>query len=354
MSQVATLNGQQIYEKKKIRLVFWGMFLAIMSGVTALIQSIFNDVIGQISMANSGVVLPDNPFATLVLVVTGLAIADFIGSGWTILFNIVTGRSVKEYVRTIKLPVSWMMAISAITAGALGQALAFTAYDFCGMTVAATIVGATPLITVIIARFVFKEKLSPRALMGVVIIVIGGSLAAWGPTDISPNFYVGILFALIAAVGFSLEGIASTYAADMIDPYIGCGFFRCFIAGVGELTLGAIVVVAIGFQDGLAAMFTNIFTAEVLPLFLCMGFLSAVSYGTIYGAFPKSGPSRTLALVFTNPLWTIPVGYIAAAIIPQYYEFGVNTMVVLGAVAVVVGGILVVIRPSELINLRDV
>ena len=94
-------------------------------------------------------------------------------------------------------------------------------------------------------------------------------------------------------------------------------------------------------------------TTPVLLLYVgIMGLLGAINYNCAYTAFNKTGPSRTLAIDSSRPIWSIPFGYLFAALGVAAYS--VNTMGVVGAVIVVAGLILIICKPSELANLRNV
>ena len=352
MSNDINLTGQELYERKKIRTALFGMFLAIIGGLTSVMGGLFNNVINGITFANGG--FPEDLLGIMAVMIGVTGFADIFAFVAFTIYNIATGRSIKEQLRTISVKGSWLMAISALVAGPLATGLAISAYPLCGMTVAVSCVAATPLILAIASKFMFKETLGPRVYIGIVILVVGTVVTAWSPLENMPLFYVGVLFGLLAALGFASEAILSTFAADFIDPNIGCGFFRTLIAGIGELIFAYTLSVFSGNTSLLPTLFHTLITPQGFILWILIGTIgTALSYGSIYKAFTKTGPARTQAMVFTSPFWSILVGLIGVQIFAPYYAYEATTQVMIGAVVVVIGAVIISSNPKELVNLRD-
>ena len=94
-------------------------------------------------------------------------------------------------------------------------------------------------------------------------------------------------------------------------------------------------------------------SSPVLILFVIItAALMAIQYGTSYIANNYSGPARASAVVWSTPIWSIPIGIIfdKAGLVP----YNVTTLGIIGAIIVVAGVILVLAKPSELFSLRNV
>lgn len=66
-------------------------------------------------------------------------------------------------------------------------------------------------------------------------------------------------------------------------------------------------------------------TTPALSLFIViMGLFGAVNYNAAYLAFNRTGPSRTLAIDSSRPLWSIPLGFSFAAL--GIVAYSVTTM----------------------------
>lgn len=349
MDNIINLTPDESYKKKKINLAKGGLFLAWIASVTAVTQGIINGISTGIIMTN----LESTAIITIIVAITLLAINDVIAGVWTMIWNFITGRSLREHKRTAGFKVSWMMLLAALVAGPFATGCWMASVSFCGITYTVAVMSLVPITTAIVSRIVFKESLNARIYTGIVIAIIGVLIASYAPPEGASNFYLGIALAACAPIGFTLEGILSTYAADMIDPTIGCGLYRCFGSGI----LGFVAITLVASISGDAGIVLEVvkmtFTNPTVLLWVCvMALMAAISYGGTYITFNKSGPTRTLAVVNTMPVWSIPIGLLFT--LTGVYTYSVTTMAIVGALIVVVGITLVVAKPSELFNLRDV
>ena len=352
MSQV-TISSEEAYKKRKIGIAKAGLFIAWISSLTAVSQGIFNSAsTGIVSDTITSTVSPT--VLTILIAITLLAVNDIIAGIFLLIYNLSTGRSFKEYKRMCNVKVSWMMLLSALAAGPFATGCWMSSVSFCGITYTTAVISLAPILTAIVGRFVFKENTNARVYFGIVIAVAGVIVAGWAkPEGMTNLFYVGNALAAIAPIGFTVEGMLSTYAGDLVDPLIGCGFYRCFGSGVLGFILISIVAAIFGDISVVGRIIALVFTTpKLFILVVIMGLFAGISYATTYVGFNKSGPTKTLAVVNTMPVWSIPLGYLFAAI--GIYDYEVTTMGIVGALIVVVGIILVIAKPSELFNLRDV
>lgn len=351
MQNSNTLNNQQLYEKKKIRVAVIGLIMGVGAAVASVVLAISSGIADP--LISSSISFESTFIRVVITAVIMAALCDIVAGIFAMLFCGITKRNpAKEVKRTMSLPVSWLMFLSAFIAGPLGTGATLAAYFMCGTTMAACVLAFTPLILSVFSRIVFKENLSARAYLGMCILVIGTIVVGFAPIERSPLFIFGILCALFAAICYSLEGISSTYAADMIDEYIGCGIFRCFGSGLCGLILVVIIAAVSGNFDFFTDYFSTIWKAAFwMPII--GGFANCCQYNLIYGAFVKCGPARCQAMVYTLPIWTIIMGVAAHGIFGDMYPYECTLQAVIGAVVVVFAVILIICKPSELIKLRD-
>ena len=126
-----------------------------------------------------------------------------------------------------------------------------------------------------------------------------------------------------------------------------------FVASRFEAKHMAILSAATGNMAAYSSIFHQVFASPILLIFvIAMGLLGAINYNCAYLAFNRTGPSRTLAIDSSRPIWSIPLGFLFAAL--GVTEYSVATLGVVGAVIVVAGLLLVISKPSELVNLRNV
>lgn len=350
MANATALTPQQVYDARKIKMATSGMKIALLLPFSAIVQNIFNEsVTGVVASSVS-----DKIIVSIICSITLVGLGDFFAGLFAMLYNGIKGKGLKEYKRTMGLKISWMMLLAALVAGPMATGCWMAATPFCGLTMVAVITSLGPILASFFSRFILHEKLSPRVYLGIFIVVFGAICAGWtGVSGGGSNYILGICLALLAPIGFSLESQFSTYAGDMIDPNVGCGIFRCFgscLCCLVTMLLLAAFTGNIGAYASIIAI--SLGTPKLLLFVILMGFCGAVNYNSAYLAFNRTGPSRTLTIDSSRPLWSIPCGYIFAAI--GIGSYSVTGMEIIGACIVVVGLILIIAKPSELVNLRNV
>ena len=214
----------------------------------------------------------------------------------------------------MSLKVSWMMLISAIFAGPIATGCGMAATPFCGLTTVSVLVSLAPILTAFIGKFVLHEHLSGRVYIGIIITAAGVIMNSWsGFSESGSNFLLGVVLALMAPIGFTVENQLSTYAGDMIDPNVGCATFRCsgsFVIGTLTMILFSAVTGNLdAFFSIVGLMFTD---PKCLVLFIIMGLLGAINYNAAYLAFNLTGPSRVMTIDASKAVLSIPVGFLCA------------------------------------------
>lgn len=89
----------------------------------------------------------------------------------------------------------------------------------------------------------------------------------------------------------------------------------------------------------------------LLLLTVSLVFLT-VQYNGIYVAYSYCGATRGSAILFSTPIWSIPLGMLMAKM--GIISFSVTGLGIFGAFVIVVGILIVLAKPSELFHLRDV
>ncbi|GBU09385.1 hypothetical protein AwWohl_05230 [Gammaproteobacteria bacterium] len=182
---------------------------------------------------NSGL----SPFAVLFLLAAlGAATTDTCSAVWAILIATVRGR-IGDFTRCIKTKPGLVMIGAAI----IGGPLASTAYVI-GLQQAGGIVvpisALCPAVGTIIGRFLFKQPLNARMILGIAICISASFMI--GSTAIGneapPGLLIGILFGFIAAVCWGIEGCICGYGTSMIDPEVGITI-RQVTSGLANLIL---------------------------------------------------------------------------------------------------------------------
>ncbi len=342
-------RAKKIYEDRKVRLAVLGLFMAWISALSLVVFQNFN-VVATERISEQ---FADSLVFTYVLTLVTLFFCEFCGGILMIIFNTVRGIPLAEYGRIWNVKSSRSVLCSAALGGPLATACSIVGISFCGSTYGNCIIGLTPVVTAILGTIFLKEKTGVRVFVGIIITVAGVVVASIAPPEGVTNFYLGLLVTLVAPIGYAIEAIISTHAIDVSDPLIVCPLYRMIGGGLLEMVFAIAVCLATGHMAWIAEIFTIIFTEPSVLIFLLLTtvFLT-IQYNGIYVAYSYCGATRGSAILFSTPIWSIPIGMIMAK--TGIISFSITTVGIIGAVVIVVGIFVVLAKPSELFNLRDV
>ncbi len=342
------INAQEAYRKKKMRLAKIGLVLAWFSSLAMVAFPIFN------TLATDGVysLFDDKVLTLYVLSLLFVAIGEFIGGIFMIVYNCMKGVPIKEYPRIWKVKSTRWVLVSGFVAGPIATACVTVGVALCGSTYSNCVCALTPVLTAIAGTIFLKEKTGPRVFVGILIAIIGVCVAGFAPPEGVTNFYLGIFISLLAPIGYTAEAMISTHVMDVSEPLEVCSLYRMIGAGIMEFAIVFIVCAVTGNLAWIGIAFSTIFSNPALILFaLLTALLMGFQYGSSYIANNYSGPTRASAIVWSTPIWSIPIGFIFEAV--GLMPYTISTLGIVGACIVVVGVLLVLAKPSELFSLRN-
>lgn len=101
--------------------------------------------------------------------------------------------------------------IGALLAGPIGMQANLYAVKYIGSSLASSVSAIYPAISVILAFFFLKQKVSKNTVIGI-ILIIAGIIAQTYRVEQVNSFYIGILCALICALAWGSESVLSSFA----------------------------------------------------------------------------------------------------------------------------------------------
>ncbi|MCC2254478.1 DMT family transporter [Ruminococcus sp. CLA-AA-H200] len=342
-------QAKKLYEDRKVKLAVLGLVLAWISALSLVIFQNFNVRVTEMIGGHFAETL----LFTYILSLVVLGICELFGGILMIIFNTVRGIPLAEYPRIWRVKASRVVLASAFLGGPVATACSIVGISFCGSTYGNCIIGLTPVVTAILGTIFLKEKTGVRVFVGIFITVVGVVIASIAPPEGVSNFYLGLLITAAAPIGYAIEAVLSTKAIDISDPLIVCPLYRMIGGGCMELCCALIICTVTGHAGWIGEIFTLIFSDKVILLFLllAMVFLT-IQYNEIYVAYSYCGATRGSAILFSSPIWSIPIGLVMDRM--GILSFSVTLMGIIGAAVLVVGIFVVLAKPSELFNLRDV
>ncbi|MCB5207978.1 DMT family transporter [Methylovorus mays] len=206
-----------------------------------------------------------------------------------LLWNGVLGK-VGDYARTMGRfrRISKWYALASLCGGPMAIFGSYMAMGYVGPVFAAVTSLFYPVIGAVVARLWYREKISTRAALGMVIIMLGG-LVIYGPGLFgevggdNSHAWLGYLGGIMSALGWGMEGAVAARAMDVTDPDVGihCRFsFEILFWGI--LILPAL------------ALFTSLPIGELLlttvqnPKAMVWIVLASACHAYCYTAFYKS------------------------------------------------------------------
>jgi len=149
----------------------------------------------------------------------------------------------------------------------------------------------------------------------------------------SSNFYLGILFASLAALGWGAEAVLAVFGMSMIDPKIAIN--------IRELVSGTVMAIFILPIVGGWAVISNVLTLPgTLGAFAIAALAAGVSYLAWYKANTTIGVAKGMALNGTYVAW----GVIFSVV---FMSQSLTQNLVIGSGLVLIGATLVAINPKE-------
>lgn len=309
------------HTEQKIRWGFaWALWCGVLWGAWYVPGSAlyYETPIAELSATTTG-------FLKAAAVITTLnAIAVLLAMG---LWVAVLGKT-KDYVRTIRqVRITKWYALAALFGGPMAIYGAFLAIGYVGGQFGAASALLYPVVGAAVARLWLKEKITPRAVVGLLVIIAGGififtpGLAA-EVTAGQSNAWIGYIGAVMTIVGFGIEGVIAGRVLDVTDPDVGltvrftveCAYWLLIILPVSTLFLGS----------ELWVIAANALSNPIIYVWLLLaGLTFGFCYVAWYKSFPLIGVGRGQAITavnapaaflwlwlftFTTPSWHLVVG----------------------------------------------
>jgi len=310
-----------------------GLFWALLSGVLWGFDGV------MLGMILGRPILSD-PALWLLAPATVAALSDVCGALYLLAGNIASGRG-RELLRTLRSRPARTVALGGLCGGPLGMTAYLMAIKFAGPAYVMPITALYPAVASVLARVFLKERIATRAWLGMLLCIAGATAVGWAAPEgqIGPGFYIGVLLALVATLGWGAEGFLATSGMDLLDPVVALNV-RQLVSG---LTYLAVVLPLAGGYGLLAPLLTSPLGAAVAGVAL----LTAISYVCWYRGLNMTGVSRAMAMNITYSLWGILFSALFTGLV-------LTANLTAGAALITLGMIMVVGNPRHMAQLRNV
>lgn len=331
-------NTEQVLAAQDVSFASRGLILAVGAAMLWGVYGVLMSMVFSLPPLNS------TNLGLLAIPVVAGTIEEISSSIVLFIRNLKNGKT-KEYIRTIKTTPGKIVCIGGILGGPIGLTGSMAAILFCGPGYALCITAMYPVFGALCSVIFLKEKTNFRFWLGLILCVAGGIVMSYIAPEGSDSktFYLGIAFAILAVIGWGAEGVVSAYGTDTIDPDIG--------GGLRVMAAAIVFLIMLPFVGGMNA-FVECFTVFPTAGFgiAAVAVFGAYSLMYWYVAFGMTGVSRALACNGTYGLWGILFTAILSFI--GITGFTITSNLVWGGIITVIGIVLVVANPKELIQLR--
>ncbi len=261
----------------------------------------------------------------------------FFWIGLTLLFS----KQLYGSFQLLKTKKGKATAVAALVGAPVGMSAYLLAIKYATAPYASSISVIYPGVGALLSYFLLKEKLSKRAVIGIFISLLGSFMLGFKPTgDIPATFGTGILFALLAVLGWASEGVIIGFAMKHIkdEDHIQAApqQFLCLRYFVSMIIYGFLVLPLSG----------EIYTAfEVVKTGVFLKFAGIAIFGAItylcwYKAVDLIGAAMGTALNSTAALWTIVFSIVL-------FGAPANSHLIIWGLVIVAGVFIFAIEPKK-------
>lgn len=326
VNSIADVKMQQLNKKFRIT----GISTGLISGLTYGIYTTLVLVAGYYEPLISAVGILAVPF-----VCSGLN--DLLAGLWLLLYNTPKGR-IKEIGRSLNTFPGKMIVLGALAGGPLANGAYLAGLAMAG-AYAIPISATCSLFGALFAWIFLKQKPTKRVVGGMLLCVAGAIVINWVKPEGSPNFTLGIICALIAAVSWGLEGVISSYGGSLLDTDVAVNI-RQLVSGMVTLLILVPVVSAMPLLLG------TLSAGMPLMILAISGLSAAVSFLCWYKSNSAVGCAIGMSLNVTYAFW----GIIFCVI---FLGQKLTPTIVAGSVIVVLGAIVVTMNPLDFFKKKE-
>lgn len=232
-------------------------------------------------------------------------------------------------------------AIAALVGSPIGMSAYLLGIKYASAPYASGISVVYPGVGAILSYFILKEKLKPRAMVGIAISLFGSCMLVFNPSAGVPStFLTGVMFAAVAVLGWASEGVIIGIAMKHIknEDHIDATpqQFLCLRYFVSMIAYSVIVMPAIGGYP----LVKEVVSSGLVVNYAGIAILGALTYLSWYKAVDLIGAAMGTALNSTATLWVIIFGALL-------FNAEITLSIVLWGFVIVAGVFIFAIQPKS-------
>ncbi|MDR2035643.1 MAG: hypothetical protein LBP91_03095 [Coriobacteriales bacterium] len=296
--------------------------------------------------------------AVVILGALGSGINDFISSLWMIGKAAFKGKFM-DFLRCYKSKPGLVMIVCALIGGPIASTAYIIALLMSG-PIAAPITALCPAVGAIIGWLFLKQGMNLRIGIGIIICVIATFMISstafedFSLTD--PMYLAGLAIALIAALGWGIEGAIGGFGTSVIDYEISISI-RQFTSGVFTLFIMVPVLFLIAGHFGLfptmlveavqGPLVEDGLLASPLIFFLISGLAAGFSFAFWYKGNSMCGAALGMACNGGFSFWVPFVSFLVLGLYLGWEGYALAPIQWIAALVMVLGIFLIAVNPLE-------
>lgn len=349
MNELDAEEMRRANHRKKVRYGYiMGVFLALLWGFWYVPGSLMWVIEPFIGLYNDVAVTHGDIGAMLVTAVLISGANALMATLVLVIWNahLHKYREMKRTIVELKAVQKYIIA-AAVFAGPMAVFGSYLATGFAGAAFSAVAALAFPVVGTILTTKFAGQKLSRRAVAGILTIVMGCiSIYAIGLVDEIASGrmeFLGYMGGLMAVFGWGLEGLVIAKGMDISEPDAAFHLKMLSETGIWWIIIMPILTIAgIPMFEYAVKIFMD---PAALLVVTCSGF--AFGYCTIcyYKAYPMIGAGRTMGMSALNAMVAVMLLFALTGSVPEW-------TVLIGGVLVFIGLILMFYEKKE--NLESI
>lgn len=351
----SSLTREMIAREKKELLIksFFkkGLLIAIFSGMSYGLYSAFITLAMSSGIWNTWSLTLSTFVVVYVLGATAAALNDTISALWAWAIAIHKGKA-GDFFKCVFSKPGIMMVLAAI----MGGPIAGTAYVIAlqtGGTIVIPVTALCPAISSILAKVFFKQKLNARMSFGILICVFSSILIgiSGGTDDVGSGVVIGLIFALVAAIGWGLEGVIAGYGTALIDYEIGIMIRQTTSGLVNLFILVPILSTLAGSPTiGFNLILQALTDSGSIFFFILSGFLSLIAFSLWYKGNSMCGVALGMACNGTYAFWGPFFGWILLGLMYKVPNQEIPLIVWISAIIMTLGIFIIAANPLSFLK----
>lgn len=174
--------------------------------------------------------------------------------------------------------------------------------SFLGSSYTATFSVLYPVVGVICAFLLLKDRLNKRGIIGIAISVIATMILGFGSENAVANFGLGLIGLVMCIVGWGLEGVILSQVMSDLDEKIILLLRQC------TSVVSFLIILSVGFP--IFDIFKTVVNTHFVGLIALSAIAGTLSYLAYYKAIHILGPSKAMGLNISYSAWTVLFGII--------------------------------------------